>query len=99
MVTDAGNDLYRTGIPPNQNKNSPSDFETSNCSKVSSPQSDVNTRPPACLTINIGSHRIYDCVVDAEVAQLVEQRTENAWVPGSSPGLGTGLSCRARARA
>jgi hypothetical protein len=30
--------------------------------------------------------------VDAEVAQLVEQRTENAWVPGSSPGLGTSKS-------
>ncbi len=25
----------------------------------------------------------------AEVAQLVEQRTENAWVPSSSLGLGT----------
>jgi hypothetical protein len=33
--------------------------------------------------------RVQKIDVDAEVAQLVEQRTENAWVPGSSPGLGT----------
>ena len=27
---------------------------------------------------------------DADMAQLVEQRIRNAWVPGSSPGIGSG---------
>ncbi len=39
-----------------------------------------------CLTIIRLGSRI---TKSAEVAQLVEQRTENAWVPSSSLGLGT----------
>ncbi len=27
----------------------------------------------------------------ADMAQLVEQRIRNAWVPGSSPGIGSGI--------
>jgi hypothetical protein len=32
--------------------------------------------------------------IHAEVAQLVEQPIRNRQVPGSSPGLGSNLSCR-----
>ena len=31
--------------------------------------------------------------VFADMAQLVEQRIRNAWVPGSSPGIGSSFHC------
>ena len=33
----------------------------------------------------------YLCIAFADMAQLVEQRIRNAWVPGSSPGIGSRL--------
>ncbi len=32
---------------------------------------------------------VYLCTTIADMAQLVEQRIRNAWVPGSSPGIGS----------
>ena len=46
----------------------------------------LTRKPPNCLTTIRQASRITQ---RAEVAQLVEQRTENAWVPSSSLGLGT----------
>ena len=39
--------------------------------------------------------RIESNVILADMAQLVEQRIRNAWVPGSSPGIGSlfGFCC------
>ncbi len=49
--------------------------------------------PPGSLTTVVPNARI--CFW-AEVAQSVEQRTENAWVPSSSLGLGTERAARSR---
>src|SRR5512136_3085510 len=60
--------------------------QRSNCSSITYPRRRVDNHEYTCLTLQY--EKTYN-ILDAEVAQVVEQRTENPRVSGSTPLLGT----------